>query len=213
MRDKDSLSCRKAVITELNQAFKGIVHNHKYLNKQFKEGEEIIGSGEWLLDNIYLIEKEYKAIKFNLPASYFDNLPYEANSGSGCPRIYELAKSYVKINQGIIKEDEIIKFINEQEIDFTMGELWAFPLMIRIALIINLAKVTNDMIIVQKQRSGARKLANTVLDSYNQGKIDSLLTKLNQEYPLNKVIEKQEDIEEYMGILKICMMVYFQLNL
>lgn len=199
MRDKDSLSCRKAVITELNQAFKGIVHNHKYLNKQFKEGEEIIGSGEWLLDNIYLIEKEYKAIKFNLPASYFDNLPYEANSGSGCPRIYELAKSYVKINQGIIKEDEIIKFINEQEIDFTMGELWAFPLMIRIALIINLAKVTNDMIIVQKQRSGARKLANTVLDSYNQGKIDSLLTKLNQEYPLNKVIEKQEDIEEYMG--------------
>lgn len=199
MRDKDSLSCRKAVIAELNQAFKGIVHNHKYLNKQFKQGEEIIGSGEWLLDNIYLIEKEYKAIKFNLPSSYFDNLPSENKNGAGCPRIYDLAKECVKINQGIIKEEEIIKFINKQDIDFTMGELWAFPLMIRISLIINLAKITNDMIILQKQRSGARALANTVVDSYNHGKLDSLLLKLEKEYPLSNVSEKNQVVEEYMG--------------
>ena len=75
MKDEAIRKVRKTVLIELNDAFKGILHNHKYLNKLVKRGEDIIPSAEWLLDNIYLIEKEFKTIKHNLPYSYFENLP------------------------------------------------------------------------------------------------------------------------------------------
>ncbi|MGL5354631.1 MAG: hypothetical protein ACRDA5_15165, partial [Clostridium sp.] len=60
MRESNSLICRKAVLLELKEAFSGILHNYRYLNKLVKHGETVIGPSEWLLDNIYLIEKEYK---------------------------------------------------------------------------------------------------------------------------------------------------------
>ncbi|SDP07582.1 GH36-type glycosyl hydrolase domain-containing protein [Clostridium gasigenes] len=196
MNENNSLICRKAVLLELKEAFSGILHNHKYLNKLAKQGEEIAFASEWLLDNIYLIEKEYKAIKVNLPLSYFNNLPMKDNDNRDCPRIYYLAKDYVIKNQAMIKEEELIKFIKNTKIDLTMGELWAFPLMIRIALIINLAGVTSKMVLVQKQREGATKLANIVVDAYDQCKVEALLLKLSKEYPIknNKISDNDNEI-------------------
>ncbi|MGL5378366.1 GH36-type glycosyl hydrolase domain-containing protein [Clostridium sp.] len=202
MKDNNSANCRKSVISELNNAFKGILYNHKYLNKLIKQGEEVIGCGAWLLDNIYLIEKEYKAIKFNLPESYFDNLPI-SNNDECVPRIYELAKKYVNDNRCIIKEEEIINFIKGKSINFTIGELWAFPLMIRIALIIELAKTTSDMVVLQKQRAGARDFADVVVNAYNHGKLDKLMTKLQTEYPLHVKVEEEVKDNKYLGDSKI----------
>lgn len=192
MRENNSLICRKAVLLELKEAFNGILHNHRYLNRVVKNGDEIVGAGEWLLDNIYLIEKEYKAIKFNLPISYFNNLPMEDNMEVIYPRIYFLAKDYVIKNEAIIKEEEFIKFVESLQIDLTMGEIWALPLMIRIALIINLATITSNMVILQKQREGAIKLANIVVDAYDKCNFEALLGKLIKEYPIKTNIEKQD---------------------
>ena len=203
MRENNSLICRKAVLLELKEAFSGILHNYRYLNKLAKRGDEIVGAGEWLLDNIYLIEKEYKAIKQNLPLNYFNNLPMKDHDDD-CPRIYYLAKDYVIKNQAMIEEEELIKFIENANIDLTMGELWAFPLMIRIALIINLASITSNMVVVQKQREGATKLANIVVDAYDQCNFEALLSRLLKEYPIenSKTIDnkgKAEDEVSFMG--------------
>ncbi|WP_418223252.1 GH36-type glycosyl hydrolase domain-containing protein [Clostridium isatidis] len=182
---------RKNVLKEINYAFKGIVHNYKYLSKLHKQGEEIIPSAEWILDNIYLIEKEYKTIKFNMPIEYFNNIPIELINDVEYPRIYILAKEYVNQNNNKIDENEAIKFINKVEENLTMGELWAFPLMVRAVLIINLAKIIKEIAILQRKRTGAKELANKVIDYYNKGKIDVLLKKLEEKYP----IENTENIE------------------
>lgn len=201
MNDESFNNNRRTVLIELNEAFKGVIHNHKYLNKLNKQGDEVISSAEWLLDNIYLIEKEYKTIKFNLPNNYFNDLPMVDVNGIRYPRVYALAKDYIGNNQSIIKESQLTKFINEQEEIFTMGELWAFPLMVRIALIINLGIITNDMVVLQKQRLGAKDLANLIIDSYNNSKVDSILSKLENKYPLsNAQIENKKVMEtNYMG--------------
>ena len=70
MKGESLRESRENVLIELNNVFEGIIHNYKYLNKLSKHGEEILPSAEWLLDNIYLIEKEYKTIKKNLPKEY-----------------------------------------------------------------------------------------------------------------------------------------------
>ncbi|MGL5352210.1 MAG: GH36-type glycosyl hydrolase domain-containing protein, partial [Clostridium sp.] len=178
----------------------GILHNYRYLNKLVKHGETVIGPSEWLLDNIYLIEKEYKTIKLNLPLSYFNNLPKEDNDNMDCPRIYYLAKDYVYENQAIIREEELTEFIKNTNLDLTMGELWAFPLMIRIALIINLAIITSNMVVIQKQREGATKLANRVVDAYDKCEFEDILLKLTNEYKVK--INKQNELEandNFMG--------------
>ena len=200
MKDEAIRKSRKNVLVELNDAFKGILHNHKYLNKLIKQGEDIIPSAEWILDNIYLIEKEFKTIKHNLPYSYFDNLPNIEVEEFNYPRIYSLAKDYIELNNNVVNEEECVRFINNQEEDFTIGELWAFPLMLRIALIINLALIVNDMVVLQKQRFGAKKLANLVLEAYEKNNLEGILKKLEDKYPLvNKENLRQDNIESYMG--------------
>lgn len=191
-----SLESKKIILQELKHAFKGILNNHKFINNEVKRGEDILSSGEWLLDNIYLIEKEYKAIKFNLPKSYYENLNQ---------RIYTIAKDYVKSNLAIIDEKEIEKYINTLDYNLTMGELWAFPLMIRAALIINLAEITNTMVVLQKQRSGAKALAYEVIDAFNKGKLEEKLDQLENKYPIIKakdidsINEDKKDENKYMG--------------
>lgn len=210
MNDEAIRNGRRTVLIELNEAFKGILHNHKYLNKLVKQGEEVIPSAEWLLDNIYLIEKEYKTIKNNLPVNYFNNLPSIDLDEVKYPRIYLLAKEYIEINSNVITLEESIKFINNQDEDFNIGELWAFPLMIRISLILNLANIVHKMVVLQKQRLGAKDLADLVIDYYEKNKIEELLNKLEEKYPLknepkfdNKLedesIENSSTNLDYMG--------------
>ena len=70
MEKTSHVESRKVIYLELKDAFKGILNNHKYINSLSKKREEIIPSAEWLLDNIYLIEKEYKNINFYFRAPF-----------------------------------------------------------------------------------------------------------------------------------------------
>lgn len=200
MKNSDLNKSRKNVLIELNNAFQGILHNYKYLNKLSLKGEEVIPSAEWLLDNIYLIEKEYKTIKKNLPRDYFENLTTTKLENDTYPRVYILAKQYINKNQDIIREDELIKFVNEYGNEFTIGEIWAFPLMLRITLILSLAEIINTIVITQKQRAGAKEFAHTVIKYEEKNNIESLLSKLENKYPLNSEnATKDMEIKEYMG--------------
>ena len=184
MEKASHVESRKVIYQELKDAFKGILNNHKYINSLSKKREEIIPSAEWLLDNIYLIEKEYKNIKFNIPSGYLDNIDIKA---------YEMAKKYVYENSLIIDEESMEQYIRESNINITMGELWAFPLMVRVALIILLAQVTNNVVVIQKQRNAAKKLAYEFIDAENNNNVNELLNKLSKKYTLKREYKKIDD--------------------
>ncbi len=67
MSKSNSVSSRRNILKELKISLIKIKDTHSYVKRLSNEKEEIIGAGQWLLDNIYLIEKEYKVIKFNMP--------------------------------------------------------------------------------------------------------------------------------------------------
>lgn len=193
MTSNNSLKSKKVVLKELNSAFKGIIHNYKYINSLSKGEEEIIPSAQWLLDNIYLIEKEYKEIKFNLPREYYD---------SKDSHIYEFTKEYVIDSSAILNEEDMESFIKSLNYELTMGELWAFPLMARAALIILLAYITNSIAVIQKQRAAAKKLGYTIIENIKEGNIEKLLLKLEAKYPKRRNIIDQKinnDKEKFMG--------------
>ncbi|MBY6971090.1 hypothetical protein, partial [Clostridium botulinum] len=75
MKKNNSYGLRRNILRELNQGFSCIDENFKYFKKLSKGRNKVLGAAEWLIDNIYLIEKEYKAIKKEMPIDYFKSLP------------------------------------------------------------------------------------------------------------------------------------------
>ena len=109
----------------------------QFLRRDVADAEQIEQtfptSAEWLLDNMYVIEGSIEEIRRNLPSKYYKELP----KVSGVPRIYEVAATLVKGTAGRLTQDNITAFLTSyQEVDaLTIGELWAFPLMLRLVLI------------------------------------------------------------------------------
>lgn len=95
-------------------------------------------AAEWLLDNMYVLEGSIEDVKLNLPKKYYKKLPkILVGPLKGFPRIYALAIELIKNTAGRLNLENITNFLNSYQTDhpLTIGELWAFPLMLRFRLI------------------------------------------------------------------------------
>jgi hypothetical protein len=131
-------NCKRKLIKSLDRSYEQIIKTYEYIDKQVKNNNEIVPAAEWMLDNLYLIEKEYKDIKHNMPVSYYKGLPIiKRGIMKGYPRAYHIAVELISHSDGRLDEDTIEGFINayQKNTILLMGELWALPIMIRIALI------------------------------------------------------------------------------
>lgn len=95
-------------------------------------------SAEWLLDNTYVIQGAIEEILKNLPNKYYQQLP-KVKSGplEGLPRIYAIAVELVNHTSGKINPENITHFLcsYQEKHPLTIGELWAFPLILRLRLV------------------------------------------------------------------------------
>lgn len=100
--------------------------------------QTVPSSAEWLLDNMYVLEGGIEDVKRNMPKKYYKELPKILNGPlTGLPRIYSLAIELVKNTVGGLNRENITHFLDSYQSDhpLTIGELWAFPLMLRLRLI------------------------------------------------------------------------------
>src|SRR5205814_2128451 len=101
-------------------------------------------AGEWLLDNFYLIEEEIRTAKRHLPVGYSRELPRLSSGPSvGLPRVYDLALHAVAHGDGRLGRGTLTRFVASYQTVkvLKLGELWAIPIMLRLALIENLRRV------------------------------------------------------------------------
>ena len=114
------------------------------LTEAVKANRRITPAGEWLLDNFYLIEEQIRTAKRHLPKGYSRELPRLLNGPSaGLPRVYDLALETISHGDGRVDPEGLSSFIAAYQTvtDLKLGELWAIPIMLRIALIENLRRV------------------------------------------------------------------------
>ncbi len=103
----------------------------------------ITPAAEWLLDNYYLIEEQIRTAQRHLPHGYSRKLPCLANGRNGpVPRVYQLALEAVSHGDGRVHIDALSAFIAAFQglVPLRLGELWAVPIMLRLALIENLRR-------------------------------------------------------------------------
>ena len=117
---------------------------HNLLTASVKENKRITPAGEWLLDNFYLIEEQIYTGKKHLPKGYSKGLPQLAKGPSaGLPRVYDLAVELIAHSDGRVDLKSLNSFTAayQQESELKLGELWAIPIMLRLALIENLRRL------------------------------------------------------------------------
>ena len=124
-------------------------------------------AGEWLLDNYYLVEEQIRIAQRHLPKGYNRELPRLADGGGeGWPRVYELALEIISHGDGRVDDDSLGRFISAYQgiLPLTLGELWAIPIMLRLALIENLRRVAARVIADGNHREVACQWADTITE-------------------------------------------------
>ena len=123
---------------------------------------------EWILDNEYLIESHGRDVEINLPKSFFRELPtLSVDPDRNYPRVYSLAKELVTHSDARIDHENLLTFLSAyQEVaSLTIGELWALPLMLRIALIQRVELLTRQAARELRDREFADFWANRLLST------------------------------------------------
>lgn len=135
---------RDGLLTRLVENEAALKEAKAVLNRSASANGRIQPAAEWLLDNFYLIEENIGTSKRDLPKGYSRGLPkLIAGSSAGLPRVYDIALERISHGDGLVDTDTLPDFLDAyQSVSaLTLGELWAVPIMLRLALIENVRRV------------------------------------------------------------------------
>ncbi|UCH54326.1 MAG: DUF3131 domain-containing protein, partial [Pseudomonadota bacterium] len=130
------------------------------------QGQRVAPAEAWLLDNYYLIEQQITLARRHLPRGYSRQLPRLADGPSaGYPRIYDLALELISHMDGRVDSDNATQFVvaYQSAEPLKLGELWAFPIMLQLALLENLRRVALQIAHRREERDAAIAWADRML--------------------------------------------------
>ena len=181
-------NCRSQIKYSVKESYETIINGYNYFDNNVRDGVEVIPPSEWLLDNIYIFEKEYEEIKTAIRGKILKELPVISDGAMrGFPRIYFIAVEIVGCTDGKIDISSIERFVKEYEenVILTSKEIWALPIMIRIALMHRAANIIDKMVYVQKEKALGNIVGEEIVDKINSS--DELKAKLKEIYNDEKV--------------------------
>ena len=136
------------------------------LATSIKAGHRITPAGEWLLDNLYLIDEQIRTARRHFPERYSWELPrLQRGASAGLPRVYDIALNAISHGDGRVDQDTVSRFVRAyQEVEpLALGELWAIPIMLRLALIENLRRVAFRVRSDRRYRNLAARWADAMI--------------------------------------------------
>ncbi|TVR84154.1 MAG: glycosyltransferase 36, partial [Saprospirales bacterium] len=143
----------KPILIESKQV---LTNTYRTLSKIVKAEKDISPASEWLLDNFYVIQEQIVQIGIDFPKAYQRNIPILAiGEHKGFPRVYEIALSMLTHTDNVVDYKVLVEYIQtyQQEQHLQLGELWAFPIMIRLFLIQILAEKASRILYYKKIKS------------------------------------------------------------
>jgi len=160
-------SARDQLLPRLADNENVIINVCNQLTEAIKAGRQVTPAAEWLLDNFYLVEEQIHTAKRHLPKDYSKELPRLLRGASaGRPRVYDIALETIAHGDGRVDPESLSLFVAayQQVTPLKLGELWAIPIMLRLALIENLRRVAVRLSTTRTNRN----LANAWADAMAQ---------------------------------------------
>jgi cellobiose phosphorylase len=122
---------------------------YQMLAGDVRRGEPIAPAAEWLLDNFHLVEAEMREIRHHLPTRYYRELPKLATRElAGTARVYAMAVELLRYSDARLDAKRLERFIYAYQTvaPLSIGELWAWPSMLKLALIEHVRRLSEEVI-------------------------------------------------------------------
>ena len=135
---------------------------------ELESGRSVVPAAEWLLDNYHLVEAQIREIRDDLPPGFYRQLPKLAEGPfAGYPRVFGLAWAFVAHTDSHFDPETLRRFINayQQVQPLTIGELWAVAITLRIVLIENLRRLSDQISNARATRAAADAMASRLLSA------------------------------------------------
>ena len=122
---------------------------YRLLAGDVRRGEAMGPAAEWLLDNFHLVEGEIREIRHHLPTRYYLELPKLATRElSGTARVYAMAVELLRYSDARLDLERLVRFMNAYQTvaPLSIGELWAWPSMLKLALIEHVRRLSEELL-------------------------------------------------------------------
>ncbi|HUF63929.1 MAG TPA: glucoamylase family protein, partial [Verrucomicrobiales bacterium] len=169
---------RDKLLPRLDENQRVLIETYDLVIAAADQNRRIEPAAEWLLDNLYLIEEQIRAIRRLLPPSFSRGLPRLASGpAANLPRVYGIALELISHVDGRVDDASLSGFISSyQSVEpLKLGELWALPLMFRLALIENLRRVAVRIAAARRDRDLAADWAERMVGVVEQKPTDLIL--------------------------------------
>ena len=157
-----------ALLPRLDENEDVLDHAYEVVMAAVEKDDRIAPAAQWLIDNFYLIEEQVRTVQRHLPKGYSRELPCLLKGlSSGKPRIYAIALELITHGDGHLDAVSISSIISAYQglHVLKLGELWAFPIMLRLALIENLRRVAARIAAGRLDRNNANLWAERLMDA------------------------------------------------
>ena len=190
-------------VPHMIENFKVIQEVYNLLNEHLKLGISIHPAGEWLLDNLYIIEETVKQIEKELTLKKYTNFLGIANGQyKGFARIYVLASEIIAYTDNKIERKELEAYLASYQTKKTlsMEEIWNIGLFLEIAIIEKIREVCEKIYTSQIQKYKAENIVERLVE--NKAKTE-LVFKNNSIKKIGKSLleDMQYPFIEYMSYI------------
>jgi len=135
----------------LREAYRGLADD-------VRQGQFVTAAAEWILDNYHLVATEIRDVRQNLPRGYYRELPKLAGRElAGTARVYALAVELIRHSDSRLDHAQLVRWLDafQAVAPLTIGELWAWPSMLKLALVENLRRLAAETMAAQTARRDA----------------------------------------------------------
>jgi len=185
----------RSVFPRFNENALRLNYAYRMLGDDAHRGDFVTPAAEWLLDNFHLVAAEIRAIRNDLPPSYYRQLPALASPElRGGARVYALAVELIRHSDSRLDPQQLARFLNSFQTvaPLSIGELWAWPSMLKLALIENLRRVAEEILDSRAARRAADEYAARI-DAKGRGTAPPLPRRLH----LAQVVQLLRHLREY----------------
>jgi len=166
------------LITRLAENERLLLEVYNLLTEDVKADRRITPASEWLLDNFYLIEEQIRTARRHLPKGYNRELPHLMKGPmTGYPRVYDIALETISLGDGRVDPENLSTFVASFQTvtSLKLGELWAIPIMLRLALIENLRRISARIAADRIVRNQAEYWANQMFETITKSSTNLIL--------------------------------------
>jgi len=135
------------LLEQLKQDEQLITDAYRHFSRVTQADQPLPYAAEWLLDNFFVVQQTIRQIRKDMPIGYYRQLPKLKNSlWINIPRAYSIATEIIRYSNHQLNMEQVAYFLEvfQANVPLTMGELWAFPTMLRLGILNSLAMTLSE---------------------------------------------------------------------